>query len=149
MDTCNSITFVYPLYADIYYPEVQQGSYGAVSKAWTLDRVTTCNFAAGGRRVKEELDTNINMSKDVLLLGRVRSDLRVTSLGQNKAMTNILVTNIRDEFQVPIYTETSGPRIGLSTLFEIATHEPQLGPFGTVDFYKVILRRSENQGIEL
>jgi hypothetical protein len=30
-------------------------------------------------------------------------------------------------------------------LFEIATYEPFVGPFGVVESYNVIIRRSENQ----
>jgi hypothetical protein len=45
--------------------------------------------------------------------------------------------------------ETSGPRAGKSTIFEIATNEPFVNPFGNVEYYKLILRRSENQGAEV
>jgi hypothetical protein len=59
------------------------------------------------------------------------------------------VTNIRDRFENPIYLETSGPRNGKSTLFEIATQAPFVNPFGTVEYHKVVLRRSENQGADV
>jgi hypothetical protein len=61
-------------------------------------------------------------------------------------ITNIVVTNISDKNGNPIYLETSGPRKGQSTIFEIATIQPFNGPFNRVEYYKIILRRSENQG---
>jgi len=30
-------------------------------------------------------------------------------------------------------------------LFEVATYEPFTGPFGVVESYKIVIRRSENQ----
>jgi hypothetical protein len=45
--------------------------------------------------------------------------------------------------------ETSGPRDGKSTIYEIASSEAIVGPFGNVEYYKVVLRRSENQASDL
>jgi hypothetical protein len=64
-------------------------------------------------------------------------------------VTNVIVSNIKDKHGGPIYMETSGPRSGKSTIFEIATLEPHVGPFGDLDFYKLILRRSENQAVNV
>ncbi len=36
-----------------------------------------------------------------------------------------------------------------STLYEIATNEPTLGPFGSVEYYKLTVRRSENQASDI
>jgi len=67
----------------------------------------------------------------------------------DNAITNVIVTNIKDKNCNPIYLETSGIRNGKSTIFEIATQEPFVGPFGNVEYYKVILRRSENQAADV
>lgn len=146
---CESTDFVYPMLADIYYPIVEQGAYGNLSKQWILDRSVACNFAPAGRAASEEVTPNVNITKDVILLGRVRSDVRVSSHNGRNSVTNIVITNIRTAAQDDIYLETSGPRDGRSTLFEIATNEAIVGPFGNVEYYKVVLRRSENQANDI
>ncbi len=84
-----------------------------------------------------------------MLLGRFRSDIRFSSTESRNAVTNILITNIKDVSGNEIYIETSGPRAGKSTLFEVATYEPFVNPFGSVEYYKIVLRRSENQGTDV
>ena len=64
-------------------------------------------------------------------------------------MTNIIITNIRDKNGNPIYLETAGPRVNQSTLFEIATVEPIVGAFGKTEYYKVVIRRSDNQAVDV
>jgi hypothetical protein len=59
------------------------------------------------------------------------------------------VTNIKDRNLNEVFLETAGPRAGRSTLFEVATVEPFMGPFGSVEYYKVVVRRSENQAADL
>jgi hypothetical protein len=146
---CESTDFVYPLLADIYYPVVEQGAYGNVKKQWILDRSVACNFAPFGRAAKEEVTPNVNITKENILLGRVRADIRFGSNNSRNAITNVLVTNIRTAQNDPIYIETSGPRDGRSTIYEIATTEAIVGPFGNVEYHKVVLRRSENQASDL
>lgn len=146
---CESTDFLFPMLADVYCPSVSQSQYGEVSKSWTLDRSIAGNFAPIGAKLKEEIAPNVNITQDRLLIARVRSDIRITQLEEGKALTNIVVTNIRDRNGNFVYTETAGARAGKSTLFEVATQEPQIGPFGTVEFYKLILRRSENQGVDI
>jgi len=82
-------------------------------------------------------------------LGRTRSDIRVSKLSEANAITNVIITNIRDAAKNCIYTETSGPRSGKSTIFEIATQEPIVGPFGSVEYHKLVIRRSENQAADV
>ena len=147
--TCESTDFLFPMLADVYYPSVSQSQYGQVSKSWMLDRSIAGNFSPIGAKLKEEIAPNVNITQDRLLIARVRSDIRISDLEDGKALTNVVITNIRDRNGVPIYTETAGPRAGKSTLFEVATQEPQISPFGSVDFFKLILRRSENQGVDI
>ena len=45
--------------------------------------------------------------------------------------------------------ETSGPRSGKSTIFEVATQEPYVGPFGGIEYYNLVIRRSENQAVDV
>ncbi len=146
---CETTDFIYPMLADIYYPIVEQGAYGNVKKQWILDRSIACNFAPTGQAASEEVKPNVNITKENILLGRTKTDLRVSSANARNSITNVIVTNIRTAQQDAIYIETSGPRDGRSTLYEIATSEAIVGPFGNVEYYKVVLRRSENQASDL
>lgn len=146
---CESTDFTYPMLADIYYPIVEQGAYGNLKKQWIADKSIACNFAPYGRTAKEEVTPNVNITKDNILLGRTKTDLRFSSDGSRNSVTNIVITNIRTPQQQSIYCETSGPRDGKSTIYEIATNEAIVGPFGNIEYYKVVLRRSENQASDL
>lgn len=141
--------FAFPMEADIFYPIVEQGALGNVKKTWILDKSVAISVNPAGSAFKEEVVPNVNITKDTLLIGRIKSDIRVSSRESNNAITNVIVTNIKDKNCNPIYTETSGIRNGKSTIFEIATQEPFVGPFGNVEYYKIILRRSENQGADV
>jgi len=146
---CEATDFTFPMLADIYYPIVDQGAYGNVKKQWVLDRTISCNFAPSGQSAGEDVKPNVNITKESILLGRTRSDIRVSESKNNNSITNIIITNIRTPQQSNIYSETSGIRSGRSTIFEIATNEAIVGPFGNVEYYKVVLRRSENQASDL
>jgi hypothetical protein len=136
---------MFPMQASVYHPIVEQGQYGAIKKHWVLDRIFACSFTSGGSAFKEEVKPNVNITQHSILIGRSKSDLRISSLDSKNALTNILITDIKDQEGNLIYIETSGPRSGKGTLFEIATYEPFTGPFGTVESYNMVVRRSENQ----
>jgi hypothetical protein len=147
---CGDLTdFTFPMEADIYHPIVEQGALGNVKKTWILDRSVACSFSSAGTAFKEDVKPNVNITQDGLLLGRIREDARVSSREANNAITNVIITNIRDKNCNPIYLETSGPRAGKSTIFEIATNEPFVGPFGGIEYFKLIIRRSENQAADI
>lgn len=149
MVICESPDFAFPMQADIYHPIVEQGSYGNVKKTWILDRTIACSFAPAGTAFKEEIVANVNITQDKILLGRAKTDIRVSSLDAANSITNVIITNIRDKNCNEIYTETVGPRAGKSTIFEIATQDPFSGPFGNVEYYKLVIRRSENQAVDV
>ena len=149
MAICESTDFVYPLLADIYYPIVDQAIYGNVKKQWILNKTVATNFNSVGTAGKEEITPNVNITQEGLLVGRSRSDLRISAEGSNNSITNVVITNIRDRFGNSIYNETSGPRTGKSTIFEIATVEPFVGPFGSTEYFKLVIRRSENQASDI
>lgn len=146
---CNTNDFMFPMQADIYYPIVDQGAYGNMQKRWVLDRTIICSFTGAGSGSNEDIKPNVNITQETLLVGRVKKDLRVSSIDAKNAITNVIVTNIRDKSCREIYLETVGPRAGKSTIFEIATQEPYAGPFGDVEYYRVVLRRSENQASDV
>ena len=147
---CESTDFMFPMLADVYYPVVTVGEYGNVSKQWIADRTIACSFNSAGVEYKEEVKAEPNIVLEKILFGRVKNDIRISENEiQENAITNVLVTNIRTGDGQEIYHETSGPRKGKSTLFEVAKVDPFAGPFGGIEHYKVVLRRSENQGINL
>lgn len=149
MTICETTDFVFPMQADIFHPIVEQGAYGNVKKQWILDRTVACNLTPAGSAFGEDVKPNVNITQELLLMGRTRTDVRISTQNAQNSITNVIVTNIKDRLGNPIYLETSGPRAGKSTIFEIATNEPYLGPFGSVEHYHLVLRRSENQGVDL
>lgn len=149
MTICETPDFMFPMQASVYHPIVEQGDFGAIKKQWVLDRIFACSFSSGGSAFKEEVKPNVNITQNSLLVGRTKSDLRISSRESKNSLTNILITDIKDQEGNLIYIETSGPRSGKATLFEIATYEPFVGPFGTVESYKLVVRRSENQSGDL
>jgi hypothetical protein len=149
MIVCETPDFIYPLLADVYYPIVEQSTYGNVKKQWILDRTIACYFEAAGAAGKEEVKPNVNITKEMLLMGRAKTDLRISKYEEVNSITNIVISNIRSMDGKHIYVETSGPRKNKSTIFEVATQEPTLGPFGSVEYYKLVIRRSENQAVDV
>jgi hypothetical protein len=146
---CEATDYIFPMQADVYYPVVEQGAYGNVKKQWILNKTIAGNFETPGSAFKQELTPNVNITQESLLLARVKSDIRISSRYERNSMTNIIVTNIRDRNCNEIYLETSGTRSGKPTIFEVATNEPFVGPFGGIEYYKLVLRRSENQAVDL
>jgi hypothetical protein len=146
---CEPTDYIFPMLADVYYPIVEQGAYGNVKKNWVLDRSIACNFNVVGTAGKEEIKPNVNITQDNVLLGRVKNDIRISHLDTENSITNVVISNIRDKHSNPIYKETSGARAGKSTIYEIASQEPIVGPFGNIEYYKIVIRRSENQAVDL
>lgn len=149
MSVCETTDFVYPMTMDVYYPLVEQGVYGNVQKHWVKDRTLACSLSAAGTAGKEEIKPNVNITQETIIFGRARSDVRVSAQESNNSITNIVVSNISDRFGNPVYVETAGPRNGKSSIFEIVSNEPVVGPFGSVEYYRITLKRSENQAVDI
>jgi len=147
MVNCEDTDFLYPMKADIYYSIISQNSYGQPKKEWIFDRTVVCNATPLGGAGKEDIKPEVFLQNDGKLLSRVKSDPRTSSTESNYAITNILATNIRNAQDSVIYKETSGPRSGRATIFEFGTVEPFTGPFGNVEYYKLLWRRTENQSV--
>lgn len=147
--SCDTKDFRFPMQAEIYYPIIDQSPYGNISKTWTYDRTVPCNLVYAGSKEKDEITINIEITQDSMLAGRIRDDVRVSSFGETFALTNIILTNIKDRNCNEVYVEVGGPRDGKSTLFEVATQQPFIGPFGSVDYYRLVLKRSENQEFDV
>lgn len=147
--SCDTTDFIFPLIADVYYPIVTQSAYGDLNKKWVIDKSVACSFTPSGRKGKAQVNADIELVQNSILLGRTRCDLRISSMTDKNAITNVLITNIRDADGNFIYLETSGIRNGKPTLFEVASNDPIVGPFGRTEYYRVLIRRSENQGADI
>jgi hypothetical protein len=134
--------------ADVYYPIVEQGAYGNVQKTWVFNRTIICNFSKDGT-VDEEVKPNVNITLKKVLMGRTKRDIRFSQENNADAITNVVITNIRTRTDVPLYIETSGIRAGKSTIYEIESQSPIIGPFGDPDYYALAIRRSENQSSDI
>lgn len=149
MAICETPDFNYPMCADIFYPIVEQAIYGNVKKQWVHDRTVATSLASAGSAMSEDVKPNQNITQEFVIVGRLKTDIRVSSKGERNSITNIVVSNIKDRHGNSVYNETAGTRSGKSTIFEVASLEPFVGPFGAVDYYKIVLRRSENQGTDI
>lgn len=147
MSTCETTDFVYPMKADVYYPIITQNSYGQPNKEWVFDRTVVCNATTVGGAGTDELKPEVFLQYDGKLVARSKSDLRISSEGTNNAISNILITNIRNASDSLIYKETAGPRMGRGTIYEVGTLEPFINPFGNIEYYKMLWRRTENQAV--
>jgi hypothetical protein len=150
--TCivESTDFMYPLLADVYYPIVEQNPYGAIKKQWVLDRTIAIATNPAGRKFQQDVEIN-NAKLDInnAILGRTKNDLTESNANELFSLTNIILVNIRDSNGNLIYNESSGPRIGKSTIFEISTFNPIVGAFGTIEYFKLVIKRSDNQASDL
>ena len=142
---CEPNDFVHPMCADIYYAISSQGGFGEIKKEWVLDRTIACNAAPSARKNIEELDTKMISQLNNKLNSRSLTDLRVSSLDKSYGITDIVITNVRDIHNNLIYKETSGIRAGKGTIYEIATIQPFVGPFGNIESYQMVWRRTESQ----
>lgn len=148
MDQCCPETdFMYPMKADIYYPVISQTDYGQATKKWVLDRVIILNATPVGGAGQEDIKPEIFLQYENKLVSRIKEDPRMSTSNGSNAITNILVANIRNAQDVLIYKETAGVRAGRGTIYELGTVEPMTGPFGSIDYYKMLLRRAENQTV--
>jgi len=147
MNSCD-VDFLYPMKADIYYPIITQNDYGQPNKNWVFDRTVACNATPVGGAGTEEIKPEVFLQYKDKLVARSKSDLRISANNQLNAETNILITNVRSVNDLLIYKETAGPRAGKGTIYEVGTLEPFIGPFGDIEYYKMLWRRSENQDVD-
>jgi hypothetical protein len=147
MAECEATDFIYPMKADIYYPIITQNNYGQANKEWVFDRTIICNASTIGGAGDVELKPEVFLQYDGKLIARSKSDIRISSNDTDNAITNVLVTNIRSATDLVIYKETAGPRTGRGTIYEVGTLEPFVGPFGDIEYFKMLLRRTENQTV--
>lgn len=144
---CDEVDFAYPLLADIYYPRITQGLYNEVKKEWIFDKTIPCYAVPYASRNKQEIGTEAYIQYDAQIIARTRTDIRTSSNEIDNATTNILITNIRNSEGDLVYKETAGSRSGKGTIYEIARIEPFVGAFGSIEYYNMVWRRTENQAV--
>ena len=149
MTVCETPDFMFPMQASVYHPIIKQGDFGAIKKQWVLDRVFACSFSSGGSAFKEEVKPNVNITLKKVLIGRIKKDVRFSEEENSDSITNVIITNIRNRSDIPLYVETSGTRAGKSTIYEIESQSPIIGPFGDPEYFALVVRRSENQASDI
>lgn len=146
MGCCGS-DFLFPMKVDIYYPQVEQNMYGQITKDWSFDKTVSCSFIQDNLS-KEDIPVDAYVHPKDRLVGRVQTDVRVSTSGEKYPISNILFANIRNAYDDLIYMETSGEREAKGTLYEVVAFDPFVGPFGKIEYYNLTLRRTENQGVD-
>jgi hypothetical protein len=147
MEDCTTTDFLYPMKADLYYPIIKQSQYGQATKDWVYDRTISCNATPVSGAGTEDIKPETFLQYENKLISRTKNDPRRSSTETDNAISNILITNIRFNNDELIYRETAGPRFGRGTIYEVATVEPFTGPFGSIEYYKMLWRRTENQTV--
>lgn len=144
---CEDTDFMFPMLADIYYPIIDQNTYGQPNKTWVYDRTVACNLTTTQRKGTEDAVPGAFITLENKLIGRTRKDIRFSSHDAPNAITNILVSNVRTKTSELLYRESSGPRNGRGTIFEVATVNPFVGVLDEIEYFDVVLRRAENQAV--
>jgi hypothetical protein len=146
--TCETTDFVYPMTADIYYPTISQDEFGKIIKTWNYNKTIVCNATTLGGAGEEEIKPENFLKYEHNLISRTKSDIRTSATGTKNAATNILITNIKNNQGVLLYKEAGGARSGLGSLYEIATLEPFIDPFGNIQYYRMLWRKTDNQVLD-
>lgn len=143
--SCTEIDFIYPFLADVYYPTITQTASGKINKVWTMDKTIICNASGLGGAGSADIKPEVFVQYEGKLIARSKVDIRLMSDLTTQSPSNILITNIRNCEEQVIYSETAGPRSGLGSVYELGTIEPFVGPFGTIEYFKMLWRKTDNQ----
>lgn len=134
--------------ADVYYATESQDDFGAEVKDWQLDQTVESYFQILGAVDVKALKGGEFYEYEDKLIGRSRKDIRESINGINYPITSILITDIRDgKTNKNYYLESAGVRSGESTVYEILAIEPYVNPWNEIEYYKILLNRSERQEI--
>jgi len=147
---CSSIFF--PMQCDIYYADESQDEYGGIDKKWEYDRTEPCSFYTLSDKSNSNnftYDDNRFYRLETMVYGRFKTDPRKASFGLYHPLSNLIITNIRaagcnDEC---FFIETDGDYVGSPTIFDIKSCQPFIGPFNSIEYYKIQLERSDEQGV--
>lgn len=137
---------------DVYYATETQDKFGALVKTWTFDRSVKSELY-----MLDKISDRNNFTFDDpefyrinnMLRGRAQEDIRKDKTGIYHPLSHILVTNARTTgcAGASIYVSTNGDTVGKPIIYAVSTCNPFAGIFGTVEYYKVTLKRADNQGL--
>ena len=135
---------------DIYYATESQDKYGKIDKRWEFDMSEKCSFYTLGDKSNDDnfsFEDKRFYKLETMLYGRFASDPRKDSSGLYHPLSHILIHNIRGGTcsTETFWIETNGEYVGKPTVFEIKTCQPFIGPFNTVEYWKIQLERSDTQ----
>lgn len=134
--------FLFSMKLDVYYATASQDRYGRKDKSWSLDR----SLLGYAETVGAEDDSKTFFEYKDKLVGRTKTDPRLSSTGQYYPVTDIAITDIRDiKTSTEFYLETAGVRSGESTIYEISAIEPYINPWNEIEYYRVFLNRMDAQ----
>lgn len=146
----NCVSPFFQMECDIYYANESQDKYGKINKKWEFDMSEKCSFYTLGDKSNDDnftFEDKRFYKLETMLYGRFASDPRKDSSGLYHPLSHILVHNIRggtcntEDFWI----ETNGDYVGKPTVFEIKTCQPFVGPFNTIEYWKIQLERSDRQ----
>jgi hypothetical protein len=114
---------------------------GAIKKAWIYQRTVDCH----AKGVISNSATTRSSDKQVFD-NRYKNDQQIQVRTVDRLTAREKITNIRDQHDVPIWTEINFPT-ETPTVFEVVGVTPITDPFGRTIGYNSAMRRSENQQI--
>lgn len=140
---------LYPMRADIYYATQTQDAFGTINKTWIFDRTVQCSAVSHHLDAGAALDPALMMKYKDDVDVRIPENIRIAVDTSEYPLTEILITNIRNENDTCIWNEYGEEFVGNPTVFEIKTVVPSLDPFQTIEHYYVYAARSQNQYADL
>ena len=146
----NCVSPFFQMECDIYYATESQDKYGKIDKRWEFDMSEKCSFYTLGDKSNDDnfsFEDKRFYKLETMLYGRFASDPRKDSSGLYHPLSHILIHNIRGGTcsTETFWIETNGEYVGKPTVFEIKTCQPFIGPFNTVEYWKIQLERSDTQ----
>ena len=94
----------------------------------------------GINRSMAQIHALLMVSEGPMSTDEIMEALQISRGNANMNIRDLVAWNL-------IYKETAGPRAGRGTIYEVATLEPFLGPFNDIEYFKVLLRKTENQAV--
>lgn len=127
---------------DVYRQlDEQDPDTGAIKKAWIYQRTVDCH----AKGVISNSATTRSSDKQVFD-NKYKNDQQIQVRTTDRLTAREKVTNIRDQYDTPIWTEINFPS-ETPTVFEVVGVTPITDPFGRIIGYNSAMRRSENQQI--
>ena len=130
----------FPMTADLYYGSETQNDFGQIDLDWIKNREVRCSSISSmtGRTMGPELRPDQFIDYSNLLYFRTNEDIRVDLQDQNDNNPEI------HDSGVVVYRDYNKP-----TIYEVATVVPSFSEFQRINYFRVFLRRSQDQGVDL